>query len=83
MVEAESIVIYHKDGSVQINLPNIWTLNRILFKGMTVVKKEGSHFDAIEILGIYDDDKYYFQVLKYLYNLDAIIRTIKRLNPGK
>jgi len=64
MVEAESIVIYHKDGSVQINLPNIWTLNRILFKGMTVVKKEGSHFDAIEILGIYDDDKYVYLTIK-------------------
>lgn len=64
MIEAESIVIYHKDGSVQINLANIHTDAHIVYPYMKVIKKEGNHYDLIKILGIYDDDQYIYLTIK-------------------
>jgi len=71
MFEAESIVIYHKDGSVQVNLPNILTLNRILYKGMKVVKQEGSLLEPVEIEGIDDDDNYVYLTIKNILTGDV------------
>lgn len=64
MTKPESIVIYYKDGSVQVNLDNILTLDHKLYPKMRVLKKEGSHFDPIEILHIYDDGNYLYLTVR-------------------
>ena len=64
VIEPESILIYHKDGSVQVNLDNILTIDHIVYPHMKVIKYEGNFFDPVEILGIYDDDNYVYLTIK-------------------
>ena len=60
----EAIVIYYRDGSVQVNLDNILTLDHKLYPNMRVLKQEGSHFDPIEIIGIWDDNEYVYLTIR-------------------
>jgi len=70
VIEPESILIYYKDGSVQINLDNILTIDHLVFPHMKVLKNEGNYFNPFEILGIYDDNYH-------------VYLTIKNINTGK
>lgn len=52
------ILTYFKDGSVRIDLENILTIDKIVHPDMLLLKQEGSHFDVVQILDIWDEDGY-------------------------
>ena len=58
------LIKYYPDGNVKILLDNILTLDHIVHPNMKVLKMEGSHFDTINILEIWDDGDYVYLKVK-------------------
>ncbi len=56
------LITYLPDGGVKIDFDNVFTIDRIVYPYMKVLKFEGSHVDAIEILDIIDNQNGYFQL---------------------
>ena len=52
----DDILTYYPDGSAKIDLENILTYDRIIYPDMLLLKQEGSHFDIIRVLEVWDQD---------------------------
>ena len=49
---------YRLNGGVRIDLDNILTIDRIIYPDMLLLKNEGSHFDVVRVLKVWDDSGY-------------------------
>lgn len=54
----DDIMTYYHDGSAKIDLENILTIGNIVHPEMLLLKQEGSHFDVIRVMDIWDEDGY-------------------------
>ena len=52
----DDILTYYRNGGVRIDLENILTIDRIIYPDMLLLKQEGSHFDVIRVLEVWDQD---------------------------
>jgi hypothetical protein len=52
----DDIITYLADGSVQVLMNNILTIDHVIYPGMIVLKAEGIHYDSITILEIWDNN---------------------------
>ena len=64
--QKQSLITYYTDGDVQINLDCILTENRIVRKGMMLIKVEGSHTDVIKLLGVRNNQDMVYLKIKDL-----------------
>lgn len=55
---SNDIMSYLPNGAVKIDLDNILTIDKIVHPEMLLLKQEGSHFDVIRVLDIWDQDGY-------------------------
>jgi len=55
---SDDIMIYLPNGGVRIDLDNILTIDRIIYPDMLLLKQEGSHFDIIRVIDIWDENGY-------------------------
>jgi len=52
----DDIITYLADGSVQVLMNNILTIDHVIYPGMIVLKAEGIHYDSITIRDIFDQN---------------------------
>jgi len=76
IVHPDEIITYYPDGSVQILMNCIMTIDHIIFPGMILLKSEGIHFDVVKVLEIWDKDGYLY--IKIEDNKTAKISTISK-----
>lgn len=55
---SDDIMTYLTNGAVKIDLDNILTIDKIIHPDMLLLKQEGSHFDVVKVLDIWDQDVY-------------------------
>ncbi|MCK5138081.1 MAG: hypothetical protein KAR19_20015 [Bacteroidales bacterium] len=60
------LITYLPDGGVKIDFDNVFTIDRIVYPSMKVLKFEGVHVDAIEILDVYDQQGYVYLPIRDL-----------------
>ncbi len=60
----DDYVTRFEDGSIQIRMDNILTMDQVLFPGMILLKLEGTHTDVIKILEIVVKDGYLYLKIK-------------------
>lgn len=54
----DDIMTYLPNGAVKIDLDNILSIDKIIHPDMLLLKQEGSHFDVVQVLDIWDEDGY-------------------------